>query len=306
MRIRFYFISAVFITLFAALPTSIRSDVVHLKNGRSFHNVKTLNQGDSLFLVFAAGRVKRLRPGEIKKVVVKPVRWKKSVSRARLERLIREAVRRETEDMKKSVRKEMKKTAAQAARTETNRLRRLDEQKRALLQKREREKSRRRWNAFFRSAILPGWGQYYRGDTVQGLGYLAGSLFFLTRHRGLRRAHAKTQREYSDAVPPLLGVTAFGPRASYLNYAYLRDRRRVLLLKERAANRVLGLLGAVYALNLLDAAFLNGPAKSALARSDGSRKYAGLPGRANGFFLHARASFLPLPRGAVFLLEVKF
>lgn len=109
-------------------------------------------------------------------------------------------------------------------------------------------------DAFWRSAVLPGWGQYYRGETRKGIwiGAASGILFL-----NLIRAHGEfttLDNEYKSSVSRSVTLVAVRDASfttsNFIQTNGIRNRRATAASE---ANLAVGLLLGVYFYNLVDA-----------------------------------------------------
>lgn len=140
-----------------------------------------------------------------------------------------------------------------------------------------------RVSSFMRSAIIPGWGQIYRGHKKKGLAFL-GAALATSGIVGMKyRSYKQARSHYVNIDPTLffekngrwIVSNDVGPGARQLLEHYRKDQRyinedgtrytewearyRESDKRARTVNMVLGILSAVYLLNIADSAIF-GPA----------------------------------------------
>ncbi len=232
--------SVIVLTLLLA-SGSLFADTLVLKNGRTYRNVKSVNRGDRLFIVFSNGRTRGFPRSAVKSLTLRKVSWKRGMSAGRVRSLVDEAVRN-------SVRDEVKKAFAEKKREDEIRARESEKARRINESKAQAARERRN-NALWRSALLPGWGQFYSGREnrayIFGSAALVSFAYYLNQHSTFTTA----QRDYDDSGLPagLLSITGVGGPA---NFIYFEDRKAVLNRAETAVNRAFFLMAALWSLNL--------------------------------------------------------
>ena len=121
--------------------------------------------------------------------------------------------------------------------------------------------------ALWRSAVLPGWGQYRSGQTWKAAGMLGGTLVSLFLVSRARSDYLAAEREYNSTSS--LAILFPSDRESIpLTLLNLVQSGAIQDRQNEAAGRgqlFLGLLGGVYLYNLIDAAFFGRPVPAAKA-----------------------------------------
>ncbi len=116
----------------------------------------------------------------------------------------------------------------------------------------------RAWGPVLKSAVLPGWGQISEGRTVSGANYAVAALLLVHRYWTIRQDHARAEAEYND--PTLTGAVAAQTltgrvsvtEAAAVNLTYLSAKERQVYRLEKQGNLSLFLLGSLWAWNMLD------------------------------------------------------
>jgi hypothetical protein len=103
-----------------------------------------------------------------------------------------------------------------------------------------------RGDVVFRSAFLPGWGQYYAGEETKGMLFMGGSGVLLTYYFLSMQQHQALQEKY-DSSYSLPGTPAFA--ATYYN---LQTLKAEIKESELLTNNALFVLLGVYTWNLID------------------------------------------------------
>ncbi len=134
--------------------------------------------------------------------------------------------------------------------------------------------------ALWRSAVLPGWGQYHRGETYKAAGILGGTVLSLLLIRNAQGSYNSAQTDYDNTAN--LALLFPSERESIgLTLFNISQTQAIADRQNEAASRgtlFVGLLGAVYVYNLIDAAFFGGspanPGKTALLGGNGRFSFA--------------------------------
>ncbi len=234
----------------------LRADTVRLKSGRTYQNVKTVPRGPHQFIITESGDVIRVNNTDIGSLQVHPVRWTRGVPADRLQSLVEEKVRA----MKAQMEKELRHDIRREIRAEREAAR-----KTAL--ERERARFARTW----RSALVPGWGQYHDGRS--GTALLQGSLyaFFLLNFVLAQQSYAEAHRTYADPILPAVLAAAGGTNGILANLFLQEKRSRALNRGRNNTIRYLSLTGGVLAWSVLDAYYAKSDAAPELAVSFGAQ-----------------------------------
>lgn len=214
-------------------PTpKIFADRLILKNGRRYEDVKLVPQGTYQFVVFSDGRLERIENSQIATLDLLPVRWKTGPDPAQIDRIVSKAVETETQRVRKEeAEKNRQETEARAATARSNLA-----------------------GAFWRSALLPGWAQLHRGDTVRGFSFMGITALFFLNYMTARHAFFKAQNEYNDSLIPAALATT-GQSGIIANIPLIQGRRSLLLTRERKVNTAVSLLAFVWVVNIADALY---------------------------------------------------
>ncbi len=204
-----------------------------------------------------------------------------------------EKIRKEEEDKISSGKRELEeKESAQKLEEERLKQEQLEKDKEAELAEAKRQEELRKqqasrpYKAAFRSALIPGWGQFYSDRQFQGVVFptLFAAAAFVAYDKF--RVYRTAVTEYGETGNPYskenILLTAMGqPLASSPTYpnlleAYYASQTSLIHQKREAADKdfheyqgVLYVLGGIYLLNVLDAYLFANSVKSVAALSDG-------------------------------------
>jgi len=109
-----------------------------------------------------------------------------------------------------------------------------------------------------KSMILPGWGQHSEGRPLAGLVYSSLSLITFQRYWTYRQQHAAAENDYNDPLPVgiVAAQTATGTlslaQAALVNAAYLGQKERKVYRIQQQGNNALLVLSAIWFWNILD------------------------------------------------------
>lgn len=211
---------------------SARADTLTLVNGERVEDVRVLFQDTFIHAVDRNGMVQSFQESRVRSVINAPVSWERRANDADFLRQARDRIARIQEEIRAEERLRLNKEEALRNRTVGR-------------------------------SVIPGWGQLYNGHYLRAAIFFGGSLYFAGRYAGEYQRYVGAQRDYDDWTLPVL--TAFvstnvfrTPQAGpLLGYVYFNERKRRIQDIRHAGHRQLLSLGAVYALNLLDALFLH-------------------------------------------------
>ena len=122
-----------------------------------------------------------------------------------------------------------------------------------------------RFNAGWRSALIPGWGQYYKEEKVKSIIYFttffSGLVYFNSLYKDYNQA--KSNFENSSNLGLLLGTYQGTGAGSLIIYNYLQNESNYTDSVYRASKASQFAIGIeiIYLVNLLDAIFLNSTPK---------------------------------------------
>lgn len=244
-----------FLLLFALSAGALLADTITLNNGTAIEGriiaqdakmVRILTKrGEQVFLKTAIRRItyseKKQTPEEIEKARLEEEKLKeqadKDAEAREAEKKEVDRLREENESLKADLarRNQTEKQAAEAAR--------------------ERY-SRSGWPAIWRSAVLPGWGQYYRGDKSRGAAFMAAAgLSAYTLYR-FNNDYRKTRTEFNKAQN--LAIASAIPGTAGIVYGAFTTanlRRNEMHTAALRVNFVAVFLGALYLFSATDALF---------------------------------------------------
>jgi hypothetical protein len=122
-----------------------------------------------------------------------------------------------------------------------------------------------RFNAGWRSALIPGWGQYYKEEKVKSIIYFttffSGLLYFNTLNQDYNQA--KSKFENSSNLGLLIGTYQGSGAGGLVLYNYLQNESNYndSVIKASKASQVAIGVELIYLVNLLDAIFFNSAPK---------------------------------------------
>ncbi|MBI3395065.1 MAG: hypothetical protein HY042_04455 [Spirochaetia bacterium] len=205
------------------------ADVVVLRGGARYDDVKTQPSGESHRILFKDGHINVVPNSQIKSLRRAPTTWT-------------EPVRPEVEQPKKPVEPQTD------PRDETPRIEPVVKP----------AEPTRNWGPVFKSALLPGWGQYDEGRSTSAAVYAATYLFAVQRYWTLRNAHAVAQADYNDPLPvgSVAGQTLNGSltvaQAAVINFAYLSNIERRVHRLQKQGNEMVLIISVAWGWNMLD------------------------------------------------------
>jgi tetratricopeptide (TPR) repeat protein len=134
----------------------------------------------------------------------------------------------------------------------------------ALLRNQEaaRRLKTKRLFATMRSLVLPGWGQFYRGHTKKGYAFL-GATIVTSAITGLKyRSFRNARSQYEQVDRRFFTIPSYGNEDG-TRYTEWELRHRIVKNRAKNVNMMLGILGAIWLLNMSDSAVF-GPAPMGL------------------------------------------
>ena len=236
------------ITFFFCLISTgeLRADLVHLRAGGAVLCYIQNQDSRMVLCKLPQGKILQISKSDIIQIYYGPIDQKQKKLKRRLElEQNKHAARRRA---RLRIRRQKEWERAETARLQAEKLRQARIKERAL-------------GNLWRSSLLPGLGQSYRGDGtrpyVLGGGFLVlgGGLLYLNN------THRIAERSYEQSVNEgLLAITVSQPLLSL--YMYERANTRQVKMERVAKRYYTGsvLLLGVYLYNLLDAYFLTGEA----------------------------------------------
>ncbi|MEQ9362949.1 MAG: hypothetical protein RIF32_01830 [Leptospirales bacterium] len=117
-----------------------------------------------------------------------------------------------------------------------------------------------RWGALWRSALLPGWGQFYAGSPIAGTAYSGLFAFGAVNSYNLRRIAISSRNEYTSftdtsfLIPLLPGA---GIPAATVVYFETSRRSETYARNVKRQQQSVQFLGGIYLVQLVHAAFLS-------------------------------------------------
>lgn len=251
------------IPAFLILASSISADVVILKNGKSYEGTITSQDADKIQIQTADGletiykiTIRRITFTTAKQTPEEKAQAEKAAEqRASAEKAERERQARAAEEEKKE-QKRLKEEADIRKENETLRreLALLKDEKKLRQTAEQETHGRSGWPSIWRSALLPGWGQFHRGDVLSSrvfaAGALAASYYFYTANRD----YGDAKGYYRDASTlTALSMPTRNPDAIGASFVYAHQQRNLMRQRAAGANIALGMLGALYLTNVLEA-----------------------------------------------------
>lgn len=109
----------------------------------------------------------------------------------------------------------------------------------------------RKFSYAWRSALLPGLGQWHKGRTDRAWMFGGGSGALAVSYLAFRKEHADAQKAYSRTTVP--AFYALFSEGFFLNYEFVSRKRRELEARERTTNRAAALIGVVWLAGIIDA-----------------------------------------------------
>ncbi len=112
-----------------------------------------------------------------------------------------------------------------------------------------------------KSTIFPGWGQLAEGRNIAGTVYASATLIALQRYWTFRQEHAAAQRDYNNPIPVGLvaSQTITGSlgvaEAAAINFMYLSRKESEVYRLQEKGNTILMVLPILWIWNLLDIAY---------------------------------------------------
>ena len=233
------------------LPLGVHADVVTLKSGIRYYDVRARPRGNLHVVLFQDGRVRRVPNSAIRSLRPGPTTWSKA-KRASVPRPLG-PVRVESEVPEVAA---LSRIPRERFALDSLPLRpRLYEPAGAELRPAQPS---REWGPILKSALLPGWGQYATGRRWTGWAYAGTSLLFLERYWTVRRRHTAAEADYNDPLPvgavaaqSLTGAIGVGEAAA-INLAYLSGKERAVYRLQKRGNNMALLFGLSWVGNILD------------------------------------------------------
>ena len=227
-------VSLAALTAFCALwLRPLGADTVVLRAGGTLVNVVTVPAENGTLVIFRTGQVRKLADGDVLRVRIGPVSWPPGLSGSAVNQLVEERV--------------------------SEFLRREKAGKSAVSAVGHHREQAGTGGFLWRSALIPGWGQWSAGRTTRGLGFFAaslGSALIALHYRGERSA---AEADFEAAVLLGGGANLLGPLSLPASFLAFRQGRRAEERTKSAEDKMnAALLFSVlsYGWNLLDAGYL--------------------------------------------------
>ena len=109
----------------------------------------------------------------------------------------------------------------------------------------------KRLSAGMRSLVLPGWGQYYRGHKKKGYAFL-GAMVGTSVVLGVQYRNFQSARDHYNQTTILQHVNQRYPNEDGTRYTEWEARHRDVKSSEKRVNILIGIIGAIWVLNLFD------------------------------------------------------
>lgn len=223
---------SLFLILLASIscfPFGLNADVVILRSGLHYSDVRVQPFAESHRILFSSGRVLIIPNSEIRSVRPGPTTWNQPAQ------AIGSAKSRSVEPIHS-----ITPSVEQGDSTEKVRL------------------SEYRWKPIIKSAVFPGWGQYAEGREGAGSLYTISTVLALQQYWTLRQKHEEAERDYNDPRPvAAVVVQAWAGSLSILdaaaiNIAYLSQKERQVHNLQEQGNNMASVLMLIWGWNMLD------------------------------------------------------
>ncbi|MBL8020165.1 MAG: hypothetical protein JNM27_10915 [Leptospirales bacterium] len=109
-----------------------------------------------------------------------------------------------------------------------------------------------------KSVIFPGWGQLDEGRRGTGIAFAAAGAIALQQYWTYRQRHAAAERDYNDPVPvgaiasQSLSGSISVTNVAVINFLYLASKEKTVYKLQNRGNTMIGLYGLIWAVNLMD------------------------------------------------------
>ncbi len=245
---------------------SILADTITLKSGAVVQG--TIVQQDAVKIeIQTAHGVKVIQKNLIKRIEYtsdKSAEDKKKEEELAQEKAEQERLERERVEKQKKEEEE---------RLESERLRNelasLKEEKRKREDAMEQMRGRSGWPSIWRSLLLPGWGQVYRGDMTTARWFLGGAFLSTVYAYRANQEYKSARSNYDSSARTvlLLGLTA--SPGLVVGFVDANQKRNALASRANRTNLAFGFLGAIYLTNVAEALFFRGgPSQAETASPD--------------------------------------
>jgi hypothetical protein len=221
------------------LATPTFADIVILRSGVQYTDVKARPTGSAHTLYFRDGSVRRIPNSQIQSVRPMPTTWSRPANS--------EPIPAPQSDLKRQP--ELPAPSATEAGSRENSI--LSEDATSAFE----------LTPIYKSAILPGWGQYSEGRVASGAAYSLGSLFLWQRYWSLRQRHSVAEADYNDPWPTaaVAAQTLNGNLGVFeavgINLLYLAQKEAAVFKLETEVNNTVFAISLLWAWNMLDIVF---------------------------------------------------
>lgn len=249
------------------IQTHVFADTIHLQNGETIRGT-IISQDAKSIRVKTGGKEQVILKSTVRRITYDEK--KTPEQEAEEEKLAKEKEEREAREREKAEaekRDQLEKLTAENERLKAEARAQQAEQKRASEDRRIRAE-RSGWSSIWRSLVLPGWGQAYRGDQPRAAGLMVAAGLSAYYVYTLGQEYRTARRTYSDAQSlALLTIPGGSSTAIYGAFTYANAGRNEMHRKALNANFAAALLLATYAFSGADALFYRSEAKRTLAES---------------------------------------
>lgn len=253
------------------------ADTVRLKNGRVYHNVKSVQQSEGLLLIFENGRTLLVKPGLVAGMEVRPVVWNRPAP-SNVEKLIETRV----EERLKRIREETKGNSADARESSGESPQAPAAKEGSAAESKQPERAKpgtqiiapaqepdpetrllpavllgERRPYVMRSLAFPGWGQLHEGKTLEGGLLIGGAVALLWTKLGADQQWRTARADFDRAlaIAPLAALDAnLALPVAVLSRAQGTAAAREMDASTARGNNSLLLLAGLYAFNVYRAA----------------------------------------------------
>ena len=109
----------------------------------------------------------------------------------------------------------------------------------------------KRLSAAMRSLVFPGWGQYYRGYKKKGYAFL-GAVVGTSVVLGVQYRDFQNSRDHYNQATIFQHINQRYPNEDGTRYTEWEARHREVKSSEKRVNMLIGIIGAIWVLNLFD------------------------------------------------------
>lgn len=258
--------------LFAALALS--ADTIYLHSGQKIQGT-IVSQDAKSIRIKSGGKEQVILKTAVRRITYEDK--KTAEQEAEEERIAREKKAQEDAEREKAEAERldrMEKLRIEGEKLKAEIAARNEKQKQAEEAARERS-LRAGWPSVWRSFVLPGWGQYYRGDKPRGIGYMAAAGLSAYYVYALNQQYRAARADYQDAQTlALASMPSASSTSIYSSFLYANIRRNDMHRSALRANFAAALLIAAYAFSGSDALFYRSESSRTLAEDLNSQERA--------------------------------